>query len=79
MPTLLQVAEGNIAGGDMREPLADPARSKNLCMYGTSMHENREIPALVSCQVTVPEAGGAGTIAQTTRRTARAVVPPVTW
>ena len=27
-----------------REWLADPARSKNLCMYGVSMRENREIP-----------------------------------
>lgn len=29
-----------------REPSADPARSENLCMYGTSMRENREIPRL---------------------------------
>jgi hypothetical protein len=27
-----------------RELPADPARSKNLCMYGISMRENREIP-----------------------------------
>ena len=27
-----------------REPRADPARSGNLCMYGISMRENREIP-----------------------------------
>jgi hypothetical protein len=27
-----------------RELLAGPARSENLCMYGTSMRENREIP-----------------------------------
>ena len=27
-----------------REPPADPARSRNLCMYGVSMRENREIP-----------------------------------
>ena len=27
-----------------REPLADPARSKNLCMHGIFMRENREIP-----------------------------------
>ena len=37
-------AEGHIAGGAMREPSADPARSKNLCMHGISMRENREIP-----------------------------------
>jgi len=27
-----------------RELPADPARSKNLCMYGISMRENREVP-----------------------------------
>lgn len=27
-----------------RELAADPARSKNLCMYGISMRENREVP-----------------------------------
>ena len=27
-----------------RELLGDPARSKNLCMHGVSMRENREIP-----------------------------------
>ena len=37
-------AEGNIAGGVMREPSVDPARSENLGMYGISMRENREIP-----------------------------------
>ena len=31
-------------GGRYREPFADPARSKNLCMRGISMRENREIP-----------------------------------
>jgi len=41
---LLSNAEGNIAGGAMRESSADPARSENLCMYGVSMRENREIP-----------------------------------
>jgi hypothetical protein len=29
-----------------REPLVDPARSKNLCMRGVSGRENREIPWL---------------------------------
>jgi hypothetical protein len=29
-----------------RESSADPARSKNLCMYGIFMRENREIPCL---------------------------------
>ena len=27
-----------------RESLAGPARSKTLCMYGTFMRENREVP-----------------------------------
>jgi hypothetical protein len=27
-----------------RELLADPARSKNLCMHGISLRENREVP-----------------------------------
>ncbi len=44
VPTLLTEAEGNIACGVTREPWADPARSENLCMYGISMRENREIP-----------------------------------
>jgi hypothetical protein len=44
VPTRLTTTEGNIAGGAMREPSADPARSKNLCMHGVSMRENREIP-----------------------------------
>ena len=38
--------EGNIGCGAMREPQPDPARSKNPCMYGTSLRENREIPCL---------------------------------
>jgi RNA-directed DNA polymerase len=29
-----------------RELSGDPARSKNLCMHGISMRENREIPRL---------------------------------
>ena len=29
-----------------REPLADPARSENQGMYGTSVRENRESPCL---------------------------------
>jgi len=46
VPTLSHKAEGNIVGGVMRESSADPARSENLCMYGASMYENREIPCL---------------------------------
>jgi len=44
VPTPSNRAEGNIAGGAMRESSADPARSENLGMYGISMRENREIP-----------------------------------
>ncbi len=40
----VQEVEGNIAGGAIREPSGDPARSKNQGMYGTSMRENRESP-----------------------------------
>jgi hypothetical protein len=50
VPTLCKCAEGNIAGGVMREPSGDPAWSKTLCMHGISMRENREIlrsPAVV--------------------------------
>ena len=38
------MAEGNTAGGVMRESSADPARSENQGMYGTSVRENRESP-----------------------------------
>jgi hypothetical protein len=44
VPTSFNEAEGNIAGGVMREPSSDPARSGNLCMCGIFMRENREIP-----------------------------------
>ena len=44
VPTPSTGAEGNIAGGVIREPSGDPARSENLCMYGISMRENREVP-----------------------------------
>ncbi|HEY5987983.1 MAG TPA: hypothetical protein VIV12_16665 [Streptosporangiaceae bacterium] len=44
MPTPLTGPEGNIVGSAMRELSADPARSKDLCMRGISMRENREVP-----------------------------------
>ena len=44
VPTPLELAEGNTEHGVIREPWSDPARSKNLGMYGISMRENREIP-----------------------------------
>src|SRR5215211_1230336 len=31
-------------GRQYREPIADPAGSKNPCMHGISMRENREVP-----------------------------------
>ena len=40
----VSLAEGNTAGGVMRESSAGPARSENQGMYGTSMRENRESP-----------------------------------
>ena len=46
VPTPLNRPEGNIAGGVMREPPGDAARSENLCMYGIFMRENREVPCL---------------------------------
>jgi hypothetical protein len=36
--------EGNTAAGVRRELVVGPARSENLCMCGTFMRENREIP-----------------------------------
>jgi hypothetical protein len=32
-----------------REPLANPAGSKNLCMRGVSRRENREVPRSPAC------------------------------
>ncbi len=44
VPTPSMEAEGNIAGGAIRESSADPARSEILCMRGVSRRENREVP-----------------------------------
>jgi hypothetical protein len=41
-----------------RELLADPARSENHGMYGTSMRENREIPCLPAWLITGRDAQG---------------------
>jgi hypothetical protein len=38
--------EGNTGRGVTRESRLGPARWENLCMYGISMRENREIPPL---------------------------------
>ena len=45
VPTRLTDAEGNIAGGVMRESPGGPARSENHGMCGIFMRENREIRA----------------------------------
>jgi hypothetical protein len=45
-PTLLELAEGNTDCGAIREPQPGTAWSKNLCMCGISMCENREVPWL---------------------------------
>ncbi len=58
VPTLLANAEGNIAGGAIRESSTNPARSKDLCMYGVSMRENREIPRLTVRKMTARPAQG---------------------
>ena len=52
VPTLLSSAEGNIGCGVKRESYSDPAESKTLCMRGSSLHGNREVPP-------VPSADGA--------------------
>jgi hypothetical protein len=41
-----------------RESLAGPARSETLCMYGTSMRENREIPGSSAWVITGRAAQG---------------------
>lgn len=50
--------EGHIAGGAMREPSADPARSENHGMYGISMRENREVPCSPVCPISSRAAQG---------------------
>ena len=46
VPTPSRRSEGNIAGSATRELPADPARSENQGMHGTSVRENREVPRL---------------------------------
>jgi hypothetical protein len=60
VPTRLTDAEGNIAGGAMRESPVDPARSENQGMYGIFMRENREIPrSPVQCDGRAGRSGNA--------------------
>ena len=58
VPTLLTEAEGHIVDGVTREPWLGPARSKNLCMYGISMRENREVAWLRARLITGRAAQG---------------------
>ena len=51
-------AEGNIIIGAMREPVTNPAWSKNHGMCGNSMHENRESPCLPDPLITGRAAQG---------------------
>jgi hypothetical protein len=55
---LFRQAEGNIADGAIREPLANPARSENLCMY-ESLHA-REPGGPTITRPVVGRAGRAG-------------------
>jgi RNA-directed DNA polymerase len=48
VPTPVPRPEGNIVGSARRELPADPTRSKDLCMRGSSMRENREVHACPS-------------------------------
>jgi hypothetical protein len=43
VPTLLVERKATSPAALYRELSADPARSQNPCMYGTSMRENREV------------------------------------
>ena len=56
--TRLTDAEGNIAGGAMRESPGDPARSENHGMCGIFMRENREIPRSPAREMTGRAAQG---------------------
>ena len=51
-------AEGNTAGGAMREASGGPARSENQGMCGTFVRENREVPCLPVREVCGRAAGG---------------------
>jgi RNA-directed DNA polymerase len=44
VPTTFGESEGNIMGGDRREPSMNPAQPENSGMPGNSMRENREAP-----------------------------------
>ena len=65
VPTPFRQAEGNIAGGAIRELSGNPARSEKLCMY-ESLHAREPGGPTITC-VVVGRAGRAGK--------AKAVIP----
>ena len=59
-PTSLTGREGNTMCGDIASRSIGPAESKTLCMRGSSMLENREIPAAPVGMARKPSAGRSG-------------------
>ena len=59
-PTSLTGREGNTMRGDSASRVIGPAESKTLSMRGSSMHENREIPAAPVVGSRRPPAGRSG-------------------
>ncbi len=50
VPTPLSEAEGHIVGGDMREPLSNPAQSETRSMRGRPSHGTWEIPSTLGAR-----------------------------
>jgi len=59
-PTSLSGREGNMMSGVSASRVIGPAESKTLRMRGSSMHENREIPAVPVGRLRKPSAGRSG-------------------
>ncbi len=59
-PTSLSGREGNTMRGAIASRVIGPAESKTLRMRGSSMHENREIPAAPLGGTRKPSAGRSG-------------------
>jgi hypothetical protein len=57
VPTSFPGREGNTMCGDSASRVIGPAESKTLCMRGSSMHENREIPAAPAVRLRPGTAG----------------------
>ena len=45
---MLSDGEGHITVDALASPSADPTRSETLCMCGSSLNGNREIPSLLT-------------------------------